>query len=412
MREAGLACDQVIADTHELPQNHEELAVVATDDVIFLHQCATAAVARLAQYDAVLESFDVPKASSKSLMRRMRQWVWDAVYGGRLLEWTQTWTSSGGSSTRRWRLAWGSRRLLPASTPCSVWDNGSRSFVGPASPRSTRCTGSCVGNPRTPLERSQRRSATNLSLSRFLSPLLGVALDNQWAPTLVATDAAPELGFGVSVAPMDPVAVADLGRKSERRGDHVRLDRTGNTFLEPERPRVGKPHRLPLSDSHFSDVISFRATRPEHAGLLELRGVRLAVRWALRSTKRFHTRLLLLVDAKAALCATAKGRSGSFAFRRPLASLGAHALAAGVLLRCLYVPSEDNPADAPSRGRRKRPHRKCVQKPRRWPRTLQKDYKALLRMRTAHTLLRSWRLSSSGSSSSSSSSSSSFDYFL
>ena len=63
----------------------------------------------------------------------------------------------------------------------------------------------------------------------------------------------------------------------------------------------------------------------------------------------------MLIDAKAALSAVAKGRTGSYAFRTTLGEVNASLLATGTVLRPLYVPCEDNPADAPSRGRRKRP---------------------------------------------------------
>ena len=88
---------------------------------------------------------------------------------------------------------------------------------------------------------------------------------------------------------------------------------------------------------------------------MELKGLLLNIKWLLRKTDRFHHRLLVLVDAKAVLSAVAKGRSGSPAFRRPLGSVNAHLLATNSLLRLLYIPSEDNPADDPSRGRRRRP---------------------------------------------------------
>ena len=72
----------------------------------------------------------------------------------------------------------------------------------------------------------------------------------------------------------------------------------------------------------------------------------------------------MLVDAKAALCAVAKGRTNAPAFRPTLCSIDALLLATNTLLRPVYVPSEDNPADAPSRGRRRRPiTRRVLKKP-------------------------------------------------
>ena len=72
----------------------------------------------------------------------------------------------------------------------------------------------------------------------------------------------------------------------------------------------------------------------------------------------------MLIDAKAALCAIAKGRTNAPAFHQTLCSINALLLATDTLLRPVYVPSEDNPADAPSRGRRRRlVNRRVLQKP-------------------------------------------------
>ena len=62
--------------------------------------------------------------------------------------------------------------------------------------------------------------------------------------------------------------------------------------------------------------------------------------------------MLALIDAKAILAATAKGRSGAPGFKQILRSIGAHLLAGNLLIYPLYIPSEDNPSDAPSRGKR------------------------------------------------------------
>ena len=62
--------------------------------------------------------------------------------------------------------------------------------------------------------------------------------------------------------------------------------------------------------------------------------------------------MLVLIDAKAVLAAAAKGRSGAAGFKSILRSIAALSLAGGILIYPLYVPSEDNPGDAPSRGLR------------------------------------------------------------
>ena len=76
------------------------------------------------------------------------------------------------------------------------------------------------------------------------------------------------------------------------------------------------------------------------------------LRWWLRAVRRHGCRMLALIDAKAILAATAKGRSGAQGFKQILRSIAAHLLAGNVLIYPLYIPSKDNPSDAPSRGKR------------------------------------------------------------
>ena len=80
----------------------------------------------------------------------------------------------------------------------------------------------------------------------------------------------------------------------------------------------------------------------------------LLVRWLLRSVARHSCRVVILLDAKAVLGAASKGRSSSPPFLRGCGRLASLVLAGDLLLRLVYVPSEDMPADAPSRGRRLR----------------------------------------------------------
>ena len=72
------------------------------------------------------------------------------------------------------------------------------------------------------------------------------------------------------------------------------------------------------------------------------------------SAKHFHRRLVVLIDAKAILGAACNGRSSARTLRGIMRQLGSLLLATNSLLRLVYIPSEHNPADAPSRGRRKR----------------------------------------------------------
>ena len=88
--------------------------------------------------------------------------------------------------------------------------------------------------------------------------------------------------------------------------------------------------------------------------MLELHGLLLLVRWILRKEGNQHAHATCLVDAKAVLGAAAKGRTSSKPLLRVLRMLAAELLAGDLTLHLVYVPSEDNPADRPSRGFRQR----------------------------------------------------------
>ena len=109
-------------------------------------------------------------------------------------------------------------------------------------------------------------------------------------------------------------------------------------------------------------MLSIQVARREHAGIFELKGFLTGLRWILRSSRHFYKRSLFLIDAKAALSAVAKGRSGAHEWEGTMCAIMALLLASGSLLRPLYIPSEDNPADHPSRGRRRRPQIRKVKR--------------------------------------------------
>ena len=191
-----------------------------------------------------------------------------------------------------------------------------------------------------------------LATFALLAPLLVADLTREFHPLLTATDASPSFGFGASVCPITSAEAITLGTYSDKRGDFVRLHRDGGEDDEDEKPRIGVPRHLRIHKRHFVDVFSIRAKIIEHAGVLEARGLLLLLRWWLRAVRRHGCRMLALIDAKAILAATAKGRSGAPGFKQILRSIAAHLLAGNLLIYPLYIPSEDNPSDAPSRGKR------------------------------------------------------------
>ena len=200
-----------------------------------------------------------------------------------------------------------------------------------------------------------------------LLPLLEADLMRPWQKCILATDASIDFGFGVSIADAPSHVVRELARVAAAPGHYVRLERLGTERArlpvahpdrglrehpddEPERPRKGIGHVIGLSKWDFRSVISARRQFDAHSGALEAHGVSLGLRWLLRSTGRHARRTTILIDAQSVLGAVRKGRSSAPSLKRELRFIGALILGGDLLVRCLYVPSEDNPADAPSRG--------------------------------------------------------------
>lgn len=191
-------------------------------------------------------------------------------------------------------------------------------------------------------------SLDELLLFACLSLLLPASLEREFVPYLLATDVCTCFDFGLSGRPCDEGTLLELAALSETRGDYV-------TFTDSTR----QPFKLPFAMGSFTDLLSMRATHPGHAGQLEAHGFLLLLQWVLRSASRFSSRITTLIDAKVLIYILLKGRSSGPTLNFIVRSIAAHGLAEGLLVYPLYTPSEWNPADAPSRGarRRERQHR-------------------------------------------------------
>ena len=195
-----------------------------------------------------------------------------------------------------------------------------------------------------------------LLLTIALAPFWQADLTRQWLPQIVASDASVEFGFGVCYADCTVDVARSVGRLAEKRGDFVRLDREAGD--EPERDRIGVPHRLGIAKSAFHTVLSAKKQYTAHSGALEATGVHQMLKWLLRSPSKQNHRIPALVDAKAVLGALAKGRSSSNTLKLEVRRISALTLAGNFLMKYVYIPSEDNPADAPSRGIKQRHSKK------------------------------------------------------
>jgi hypothetical protein len=187
-----------------------------------------------------------------------------------------------------------------------------------------------------------------LLLVLALAPLWEADLTRPWLDEVEATDASTSFGFGICTARCTADFARRLGRLSEKRGDYIRLNADTESIVEKD--RIGTPHRLHLGKSAFKTVLSLQCRFPAAPGALEAGALVLLLRWLCRSERKHAHRVVVLVDAKAVLGAAAKGRTSAPSFKMQLRKLAALTLAGDFLVRYIYIPSEDNPADEPSRN--------------------------------------------------------------
>eukprot|EP00439_Symbiodinium_sp_Y106_P074706 s3085_g14.t1 len=286
---------------HPLPDDQTELCLVATDDTVFVHRDRQGGQCTLDKFDAAMAAASIPRKVSKDISL------------------SETITALGCEITSR-----------PHMAEPIVYEFARRA----------------------PQSKPQKLPATvkqELAVVFGLLPLLSVGLDKPCYEELLACDAAPEFGFGVSAAACNESTLLSVSRLAERRGDYVRLHQVPGE--ETEQTRIGTPHRLKVSKKAFRTVVSARAGYKAHSGVLEAHGLLLTLKWLTRSRRKHHKKVVILVDAKAVLGAAAKGRTSSPSLRGVIRAVAAHSLASDLLVKLIYIPSESNPADAPSRGK-------------------------------------------------------------
>jgi hypothetical protein len=350
---AGLPLSSLLADNEPPPLEQEELACVVTDDILLFHFDKNAGAHRLQSLDASFEAHNVPRNKSKDIDLASSMVGLGCDLGnsppmaepetGKAWEWLT-------AGIDLCEIGRASPRAFAGALGVSQW------FALLSRPYYSIYDAAYEFECRKPQDIPQKvplPALSEVAVGIALFPLLGAAMDRQYLPLLAASDASTVFGFGVSVASCDVSIARDMGTWAERRGDYVRLTRGVDD--EPERPRLGTPRKIPLQKDDFTDVISARAKYKAHAGVLEMQALLLLLKWVLRSVSRHHHRIAVLVDAKTVLGAAAKGRSSSPQLLRILRQIAAHTLAGDLLPRYIYCPSEDNPADGPSRGRQRRP---------------------------------------------------------
>ena len=198
-----------------------------------------------------------------------------------------------------------------------------------------------------------------------LLPLLCARLDTPFFRTAIATDAS-EIAAGVVRASLSTVLHRSLWPLcSTRRLAVLQTYLQSDSFVAASsasspsavqfaaaaEPLISRcdTYYSAVASARWSTLVSSRWRGVEHINALELRAVLLAVHWLLSSPSSLHRRVYLLVDSTVALFTLWKGRSSSPNLLFVLRKINALLLAGSVSLLTGWLPSELNPADAPSR---------------------------------------------------------------
>ena len=206
---------------------------------------------------------------------------------------------------------------------------------------------------RDPKANGQKRIPDKALFELSVGMLLGIfwRLDLRlpFLPLLSATDASTDFGFGGSVSRLPEALIRRLARVSEKQGSYVVMDGGLNPGAYSQ--RLGEACRLDVSISDFVDVFCIKKRHDAHINVLEGEAFLVWLRWILRSRRRHCSRVVVLVDSAVWLGAAAKGRSSS-RLNRLLREAAALELAGELMVYLILVPSDENPAECPSRGAR------------------------------------------------------------
>lgn len=221
-----------------------------------------------------------------------------------------------------------------------------------------------------------RRERREVEIFIGLIPLLVGDLKRPWSTGLLCSDASPN-GYGICERFLPSSDVEQLGRWQDRwRYRHLdpaewqpRQRAAGRDVLGDISTARAFPVEYTVEDYYAynnffpevpSDVLDpsmwhtqlmgkWRDTS-EHITMKEGHALVLAARHLCRASKNRGKRHLILLDNFSLCMTVCKGRATNFGMLRTAQKLAALSLAGGFTLRVRWVPSEGNPADAPSRG--------------------------------------------------------------
>eukprot|EP00971_Amphidinium_carterae_P082670 1635292-Amphidinium_carterae.1 len=186
----------------------------------------------------------------------------------------------------------------------------------------------------------------------LLFPLLRADVSSCLHPELFASDATGEIG-AVIKAPLD---LGDAVLAWTRRTHHLS---PGVAVLQAH--QLYQVSREEQKDQIWEELVAKQAYRlvskyhfrsSAHINVKELMAVRTALRHIAEQPERWRTRALIAVDSQVAVWTLKKGRSSSRALNQVLQTMLGDVLSTGVRICPIWVATECNPADAPTRRKR------------------------------------------------------------
>jgi hypothetical protein len=142
-----------------------------------------------------------------------------------------------------------------------------------------------------------------------------------------------------------------------------------------------------LKVDQLKDILCVRCKYPEHINVLDGEALLLWLRWLLRNRANHSSRAVVLIDSAVIVGAAAKGRSSS-RLHRVLRKLAVLQLGSNLQLHVILIPPKHNPADLPSRGKRRKRVQPAVATPSRpWQCCLGEKLLDLFSASTSHSAL-------------------------
>ena len=178
-------------------------------------------------------------------------------------------------------------------------------------------------------------------------PLLSSNLRSHFFSRCAAVDAS-SLAQGVTMALISPSDSMQMQHASSLQNIAFRSPHLVDSRFLPLLEHSSTVHQF-LHSSRWTTIVSSGWRWPDHINALETRAAYTAVRWCASFPSGMDSRFTILTDSRVAMFALNKGRSSSQNLYAPIRTTAAFLLAFGIRLQAIWIPSEQNPADAPSR---------------------------------------------------------------